>query len=399
MKSPVKFPAVLILLAAAFAAFSLTVLGHQQNMKIAPAWQVHKPITHSNLAVFPVTGTEGRRPTAAYLTLDEGLRNGTVEVTELGGTLHRPRPGARPQAQSRPQVNTLTLINHSQQPLLLLAGEIVTGGKQDRVVSSSRIVPPNSDLPLDVFCVEPGRWQGRSSNFKGASLMAAPQVRRKAAVAKNQQEVWNATGAVRGGLVDALEVSAADAAARGEGDAARRASRVLAEAQEALSGSSSYGVMENSPALKSAIDEASNRLQRDYERALRGVLRGQKVTGVVIAINGEVIWADIFADPGLFEKYWPKLLRSYVVEAMSVPAYEHARASQHDAERFLLQQDGRQVIEVEPGEFRLVHVDHPRYDVFRLVSLWEKSEPLLHFSKLRKAGVTIGKIHPMERRR
>ena len=148
MKSPVKFPAVLILLTAAFAAFSLTMLGHPQEMKIAPAWQVHKPITHSNLAVFPITGTEGRRPTAAYLTLDEGLRNGTVEVTELGAALHRPRPGVRPRGQA--QVNTLTLINHSKQPLLLLAGEIVTGGKQDRVVSSSRIVPPNSDLPLDV---------------------------------------------------------------------------------------------------------------------------------------------------------------------------------------------------------------------------------------------------------
>jgi hypothetical protein len=68
-----------------------------------------------------------------------------------------PRGGAR--------VNQLALINNSDRPLLLLAGEIVTGGKQDRVVGRDRIIPAhNEPVALDVFCVEPHRWTGVSDS-------------------------------------------------------------------------------------------------------------------------------------------------------------------------------------------------------------------------------------------
>jgi hypothetical protein len=39
--------------------------------------------------------------------------------------------------------------------------------------------------------------------------------------------------------------------------------------------------------------------------------------GVVVAINGKAQLADIFASPSLFRVYWPKLLKSYVLEALS----------------------------------------------------------------------------------
>ena len=50
----------------------------------------------------------------------------------------------RSRHQSRAQVNELSLINNSDRPLLLLAGEIVTGGKQDGVVGKDRIIPAHS---------------------------------------------------------------------------------------------------------------------------------------------------------------------------------------------------------------------------------------------------------------
>lgn len=319
-------------------------------------WQVHEPIVYSNLAVFPVS-TRYMHDSSAYLTLDEGLAAGEVEVTELGAALIRRRPGTRPPGTA--QVNTLTLVNHSKKVLILLAGEIVTGGKQDRVISQDRLVLPDSDpLPLDVFCVEPGRWHGASQAFEGKSLMAAPRVREKAAVARNQQEVWDATGEVRAGVAEGRQAE--------------------------LGASSSYAQLERSDALKSRIDDSSGSLQRDYERALRGALRGQNVVGVVVAINGEVVWADLFADAKLFERYWPKLLRSYSVEALSVPVIEHARATREDAFGFLTTQAGRQIIDTEPGAYRLLQVDHPRYNIFELASLVEKGEPVMHFNKLRK---------------
>lgn len=338
----------------------------------ARGWQVHEPIVHSNLALFPVT-SGAMHDASGYLTLDEGLRTGEVEVTELGAAMIRHRPGSRPPDTA--QVNRLVLINHSKRPLILLAGEIVTGGKQDRVISKDRIIPPGGDpLPLDVFCVEPGRWHGATASF-GTSLMAAPKVREKAAVAKDQQEVWNATAESRSGVADA--VAPAAPAARTE-----------------LGRSSSYAQLEASPTIKRRLDDATAELQRDYERALRGALKGKNVVGVVVAINGEVVWADLFADGSLFQRYWPKLLRSYIVEAMSVRPVEHARASVGDAERFLSEQQGKQIIEVEPGEYRLVQIDNPRYSIFQLASLLEKGEPLLHFNKLRKESWKTGKRRP-----
>ena len=104
-----------------------------------------------------------------FLTLDEGLSSGQVVVTEAGqahtviGHLER-----QPVLSDGAEVNRLVLINKSRRPLLLLAGEIVTGGKQDRVVGKDRIVPPQSE-PVDfsVFCVEPGRWVVTTNRFGG----------------------------------------------------------------------------------------------------------------------------------------------------------------------------------------------------------------------------------------
>ena len=79
-------------------------------------------------------------------------------------------------------MNRLVLVNNSKHPLILLAGEVVTGGKQDRVVGKDRIVPAESDpVDLSVFCVEHGRWIESSTKFDThASVMLQPSVRMKA---------------------------------------------------------------------------------------------------------------------------------------------------------------------------------------------------------------------------
>src|SRR3954463_2213984 len=127
------------------------------------------PITRGNLTIFPVVAA-ATHDASGFLTLDEGLRSGEVVVTEAGRV-----QGLRRRGPERPflpddnaQVNKLVLVNNSKRPLLLLAGEIVTGGKQDRVIAKERIVAPESDpIDLGVFCVEPGRWKQESANFGG----------------------------------------------------------------------------------------------------------------------------------------------------------------------------------------------------------------------------------------
>src|SRR6516225_9845578 len=137
-------------------------------------YKILAPISHGNLTVFPVVSNKAH-DTSEFITLDEGIRSGEVVVTEMGNLhsmMHR-----RPQQQSYPvsaEVNRLVLVNNSQRPLLLLAGEIVTGGKQDRVVGKDRIVPAESDpVDLGVFCVEPHRWVESSTKFGTMGFLMA----------------------------------------------------------------------------------------------------------------------------------------------------------------------------------------------------------------------------------
>src|SRR6202030_2812407 len=159
---------------------------------------------------FPVVG--GSQDTSSFLTLEEGLASGEVLVTEQGAErLIRDRghmrPIAVPQYNSSASVNQLVLINRSKRPLLLLAGELVSGGKQDRIIGKDRIVPVGAEpLPLDVFCVEHGRWTGTSSQFTSSNTIVQPSVREQGAVEQKQTEVW---AAVAGGSTATARLSAA----------------------------------------------------------------------------------------------------------------------------------------------------------------------------------------------
>src|ERR1700733_1814394 len=171
-------------------------------------YKVLEPIRQGNLTVFPVLASKSY-PTGEFLTLDEGLRSGEVVVTEYGSLRglirrHPMPPVVSGNARGNAEVNRLVLVNNSKRPLLLLAGEIVTGGKQDRVIGKDRIVPAESDpVDLSVFCVEPGRWTAANGKYEfgaasgggiGGGMFASPVVRSKAMAAKDQQQVWNEVG-------------------------------------------------------------------------------------------------------------------------------------------------------------------------------------------------------------
>src|SRR5205814_9812156 len=127
-----------------------------------------------NLTIFPVVSAN-THDTSGFITLDEGIRSGDVVVSEAGrvaGLIRGPHPHIP--ASTSAQVNRLVLVNNSKHPLILLAGEIVTGGKQDRIIAEDRIVPAGADpVDLGVFCVERGRWTGTATKF---GAMAVPQM-------------------------------------------------------------------------------------------------------------------------------------------------------------------------------------------------------------------------------
>jgi hypothetical protein len=350
----------------------------------AAGYKVLEPIRHGNLTVFPVLASKSY-PTGEFLTLDEGLRSGEVVVTEYGslqGLIRRRpmQPVLHDNAHGNAEVNRLVLVNNSKRPLLLLAGEIVTGGKQDRVIGKDRIVPAESDpVDLSVFCVEPGRWVATSAHFGAsgatyggpvhgseagsvATLMAQPSVRAKAMGDKNQNEVWAEVKKQREAV--SVEMSAASPTVATE-----------------MAQTSSYAkVMENDE-VKKRVDAVAKPIEQNYQSLIKQ-LRDRNAVGVVVAVNGRIIWADVFASTELLEKYWPKLVRSYASEAV-VSRAKDAEAGVKQAQAFLEDMEGRrETIESEPGLYRHTEVNGDGFMAFALTSLLPKTGFDLHVAKM-----------------
>jgi len=388
-------PKIFLALTVLLIAAGLVVVDQRQaradEVTSSSGYRVLEAIRHGNLTVFPVVAAKSY-PTSEFLTLDEGLRSGEVVVTEAGNVQGLIRRHQVPAIHDGAQVNRLVLINNSKRPLLLLAGEIVTGGKQDRVIGKDRIVPAESDpVDLSVFCVEPGRWVATSEHF-GASgamygavhasaggggggigagsapvpstMMAQPSVRAKAMADQNQAMVWDEVRKQRVAMSESVEVAAA-------------APMVATE----LAQTSSYAkVMENEEVRKQ-VDNIAKPIEENYH-SLIGQLRDRHAVGVVVAVNGRIIWADIFASTDLLEKYWPKLVRSYASEAVVTRAKD-MEVSVSRAQAFLEDMEGRkETIESEPGIYRHTEVNGDGFKAFALTSLLPKTGFDVHVAKM-----------------
>jgi len=336
-------------------------------------YKVLSPIRHGNLTVFPVVANTSHY-TQLFLTLDEGLRSGEVIVTESGAIrpMVRRRSDRMAPIHEGAQVNQLMLINNSSRPLLLLAGEIVSGGKQDRVIGKDRIVPAESDpIDLSVFCVEPGRWVGTSSKFYStggmASAMAAPGVRSKAMADKDQQKVWSEVRNSQATIM--ARVPMASPTGAGQGEAAQ------------LESTTSYAKLMDNKVVQKQVDSVAAPMESEYKSVIRQ-LRDRNAVGVVVAVNGEIIWADIFASTDLLQKYWPKLVRSYAAESI-VSHASGKKADEAAAQGFLAKMDGQhENVDSEPGLYRHTEITGDGFRVFELTSLLPKTGFEVHVAKM-----------------
>jgi hypothetical protein len=327
-------------------------------------WRLLDPVTYENISVFPVVSSFSQ-DTSPFLTLEEGLATGEVIISEQGavGMVRNRDPRyVGPPERVGASVNQLVLINRSKRPLLLLAGELVSGGKQDRVIGKDRIVPVGAPpLPLDVFCVEHGRWTG-SSQFAAANTIVHPSVRESAAVDQAQTKVWDS---VRNGT-------------NAKGSAAAPPPKIAARnLQAAIAGNGrteAYEKIYESRAVGVSIDDFVGEVQRRFASATSG-LKGERVVGVVVAYGGDVAWSDIFASGDLFDHYWRKLLRSYAVEALTRPTYRQV-ASRENANEFLRRLNGRETLETEPGVYRWREIKEGQLAQIELDALQPKSMTL-----------------------
>lgn len=251
-----------------------------------PAYRVSAPSVHDNLAVYFI---HGARSTASVpLTLQEAMTRDAVRVYETDN------------------VNELAIENVGGEEVFVQAGDIVKGGKQDRALTASLILPPHSGrVSIASFCVEQGRWSARGmEDVRKFSSSEASVPSRQTRIA-----------------MLAPMPPAGTAAAGDTGSRQREVWKGVSEAQQKLS--SKVGVVVASPASRSSLQLAlENERLKERQAAYLVPLEaaGRKasdIIGVAFAINGKLSGAELYPSNGLFRKMLPKLLRASVTEAIA----------------------------------------------------------------------------------
>jgi hypothetical protein len=378
----------------AAVATAVAASGQNNGSQRTEVWRLADPAVYENISVFPVVARKSAE-TTVFETLDEALLSGEALVTERGSDiLRRTRDGQPmhenvPMSERMPQsgasVNELVLVNRGKKPLILLAGEMVSGGKQDRIIAKDRIVPVGAEpLPLDVFCVEHGRWT-TGAGFTAAMTMVHPSVREQAAVDQEQTKVWDAVRV--GSTSRSITMDGGGAGGGGSNGAPAAAPVISGRALETMAATiaptGDYQKLYNNSKVNQDVNPFVDEVQRRFARATEN-LKGERVIGVVIAYGGEVAWSDIFASPELFERYWPKLLRSYVVEALARPRTKE-QATMAEAQDFLKPLRGPEKVESTPDVYRWREVTQGHYAEIELQAL-KPEDMLLHQMKIHRTS-------------
>ena len=247
--------------------------------------RVGDPISRYGLTFFPLLLRRGVAD-SEVLTLDEALERDVLMVRE-SGTAAVPRVRVR---------------NDARLPVFLMAGEIIVGGKQNRIIRDDVLLPARSDfVDVPVYCGEQDRWTDGDKAFKSGGL-TAPSLRKMAADAASQERVWREIEGHLGGA----EV--------------KSSTRNYQEIYE---------------------DESTRRRLDECVAAFRGFCRADTV-GCVAVSRGHVLGCDVFSDRDLLAKLWDKICRSYAAEAVipygpaEIREEEHRPARGGDAVRRFL---------------------------------------------------------------
>ncbi|QEL15662.1 ARPP-1 family domain-containing protein [Limnoglobus roseus] len=284
---------LLVLLTGLAALWSFS--GSPKRTAAEPPVTLSTGHAHDNLTVFILRGSDVL-DSKRILTLQEALEKGLAVVHETSN------------------VNMLQVENLSaDHELFLQSGDIVKGGKQDRLISQDLLIQANSGkVPCPANCCEHSRWQGRgkeaSGKFETSNDFAVGNEIRIANVAQQQGAVW----------------------------------ANVAKCQEDLSRNLGKSVTANpSPtSLQLALEDKDLRAKlAAYERDLGGLANAyHDAVGVVIAVNGQVIASDVYGSRLLFQKAWPKLLKSAAADAVAQMPKDGkaAVATREEAEKFLV---------------------------------------------------------------
>lgn len=221
--------------------------------------------------------------------------------------------GARVRLLESGKVHRIRLENPSAHAVLLLEGDHLVGGRQNRTVNTTVMVGADAVVDVPVSCVEARRWSPSRQDFLADFLVEIPLspelrgpksasvTRQDHGFASDQSLVWNA----------------------------------VAEKLSML------GARSDTEAVRAAYQA-----RRDDLDAYTAEFQWQDgQVGVACGIAGRVVCYDIFDHPETMRAAFPRLLRSYALDAVLRPQAAVDRSAFE--ERFLEAAEAR--MEERPG--------------------------------------------------
>jgi hypothetical protein len=225
-----------------------------------------------NLRIIPIRPKNGFGHGAPHvISLSQAMKQGIATITERGSA-------------STENVHYLRINNHSDQTIYVSSGELVSGGRQDRIIAQDTLLEPNGrDQYVSAMCVEELRWSDKEKKFSYEGF-ANPSLRKVLDESKNQVLIW------------------------------REIAKQLEE-NKIQNKSSAY--------LARIADKKNMMLNDEYYNFFKAKFKtaDSTIVGFVCMSGNKVIGSDIYASSDLFYNQLDPLLKGYCDEAvyMGVP--------------------------------------------------------------------------------
>lgn len=241
--------------------------------------------TYRGLTVFLLRARAPEDPTA-YLSTSEAIAARHLQIKEDAAHV----------------VSRLLIRNRGRRPILLLAGEVLEGGKQDRVLRDDVLLSGHSSwTEVPVACVEENRWS-EEREFVGETTVAPQTLRAQVQTGQPQDALWQKVRQYHNSLKVESPTRALSAIGKSE-----------------------------------ALQEQLG----DYRRHFSTHCWRPRTVGMVVSLYGRIVGADVFCNETVFRKHRDRLLASYVIDCVvrrdagKAPEEDSEPATTADAERFL----------------------------------------------------------------
>jgi hypothetical protein len=230
------------------------------DLSLGEGYEMRRPISDGRLTIIPIITTHAA-PMQKFVTLHDGMRKGIVSVREVGGS-------------DEWEVDTVRVTNQSNEPLVILEGELIEDAMQDRITAENVVIDPHKTQRISVRCVEEDRDHG-GTVFHSGNAIAELSLRRTL-VHQSQEAVWSKVKQInsREKLYPSTNTYRLAAHAQIKGDGGVRRDRIVKQLE--------------------ALEERPN------------------IVGFAVAIDGKVVAMDRFATPDLYRQLEGELLASYI---------------------------------------------------------------------------------------